>query len=87
MIGALDVEAEARHTSMASSESSGIHPRRAQMRATLTSTGKSFRRSASSSTHATLLRPRPAHRQEASEAKDSSADHSSVRVGAGDGLI
>ena len=48
-------------TSMACSESRGIQPRRAQMRATLTSTGNSFLPSASSSTHATLFLPSPAN--------------------------
>ncbi len=47
-------------TSMPSSESRGIHPRRLQMRPTFTSTGNSCMRKHSSMMHATLLRPRPA---------------------------
>ena len=46
-------------TSMPSSESRGIHPRRLQMRPTFTSTGNSCMRKHSSMMHATLLRPRP----------------------------
>jgi hypothetical protein len=57
------------------------HPRRAQMRPTLVSTGKSCRRSASSKMHAALLRPRPsmAMRYARASSADTSRSHSSDR--------
>lgn len=49
-------------TSRACAASIGIQPSLAQIRPTLTSTGKSFRCSDSSMMHATLFRPRPTAR-------------------------